>query len=386
MKSREFIDLIIKYINHDVSATDLDRINEYLADEEYNEIFKKYVEANFLIDYTFRNYNSLEAKKEIINRIRAERIARKKRRTFYITAAAATIALLISLPFVLKKTGTSTVKTPIQELQIIPGSDKAILTLGDGQHIPLEKGKKFENSVINSDGENLVYTPQTKPTEKLSPQFNFLTIPRGGEFHITLADGTNVWLNSASKLKYPVHFDEGLPREVELLYGEAYFDVSPSTEHKGSKFLVRSGKQKIEVIGTEFNIKAYQDETQIYSTLIEGEISLITRSQTKTLNPGQQAIVTNTGELIKLQNVDTFNVVSWRKGVFSFEREPLSKIMKVLSRWYDFETTFKTESLKNIEFTGILDKTQQIEDILLTIKNLGFINAFEIDQQKIILK
>ena len=162
--------------------------------------------------------------------------------------------------------------TPIlnKEDIITTGSDKAVLTLEDGSNIELEKGKAFKTNVVNSNGEKLVYnkTNQTKIT------YNYLTIPRGGQYFVKLSDGTEVWLNSESQLKFPVAFIKGQTREVTLVYGEAYFAVSPSTNHNGATFKVMNQGQEVEVLGTEFNIKAYKDEINIYTTLVEGKVTV----------------------------------------------------------------------------------------------------------------
>ena len=147
------------------------------------------------------------------------------------------------------------------------------MTLADGSKIALEKGTPVQTQNANSNGEELIYE-SSKNTSRLV--YNYLTIPRGGQFVIKLSDGTKVWLNSASQLKFPVAFIEGESREVELVYGEAYFEVSPSTAHKGAHFQVYNKKQKVEVVGTEFNIKAYKDESNIYTTLVNGKVNVET--------------------------------------------------------------------------------------------------------------
>src|SRR6218665_2237602 len=163
-------------------------------------------------------------------------------------------------------------KVVVTKSVITPGTDKAILVLANGQQVALGKGSVYNGTGVHSNGTEIIYKDNQSGKEAVA--YNYLTIPRGGQFFIKLADGTKVWLNSESKLKFPVSFVDGEPRQVELVYGEAYFDVSPSTAHKGSHFNVITQNQNVEVLGTEFNIKAYQDTPTIYTTLVEGKVHL----------------------------------------------------------------------------------------------------------------
>ena len=197
--------------------------------------------------------------------------------TWFKYAVAASIVLLVSLPFLLNTNGKSIIDTPIvvdaSDDTIIIGVDKATLTLEDGSNITLEKGQSYSINNIQSNGVEIVYKAlENNVVENSKIKYNYLTVPRGGQYFIKLEDDTKVWLNSESRLKYPTSFVKGQDRKVELLYGEAYFDVSPSTSHQGASFKVLSGVQEIEVLGTEFNVKAYHDEDYIYTTLVEGKV------------------------------------------------------------------------------------------------------------------
>lgn len=266
---------------------------------------------------------------------------------------------------------------------INPGIDKAVLILANGQQIALTKGETYNSANAHSNGKEIVFSNTTDNEAAIT--YNYLSIPRGGQFFIKLADGTQVWLNSESKLKFPTAFVDGKPRQVELVYGEAYFDVSPSTSHKGSHFNVLTRSQNIEVLGTEFNIKAYQDESAIATTLVEGKVSLSNNTLSKILKPGDQSVLELKNNSIRISSVDVFNEISWKEGVFSFKEMPLKDIMKVLERWYDIKTVFKRESIQEINFNGILDKNQKIEEILTIISNTNKI-PYEINQKTVIFK
>jgi len=263
------------------------------------------------------------------------------------------------------------------------GTDKATLTLADGSEIELKKGSLLQTQNANSNGEEIIYAANKQKSSKLV--YNHITIPRGGQFVIKLSDGTKVWLNSESQLKFPVAFIEGAPREVELVYGEAYFEVSPSTAHKGSHFQVYNRKQKIDVVGTEFNIKAYADESNIYTTLVNGKVNVETQNKKVSLIPNQQLNLDLKNNTSIIKTVDTYNEISWKDGVFSFKGKPLKEIMKVISRWYDVDVIFATKKLEIVHFKGSLDKKQSLEEILSIMKSTT-IDGYEIKEKTIIIK
>ena len=178
----------------------------------------------------------------------------------------------------------------------------------------------------------------------------------------------------------------GETRQVELVYGEAYFDVSPSTEHNGTTFQVINKEQNVEVLGTEFNMKAYKDETTIYTTLIEGKVAINYSNNKKYLIPNQQSTYNTTNNTFKINTVEVYNEIAWKEGIFSFEDKKLEEIMKVLSRWYDMDVVFGKPELKSVEFLGKLKKKQRIEEILSAIKNASIINDYEIKNKTIVLK
>ncbi|WP_169514434.1 FecR family protein [Gelidibacter mesophilus] len=310
----------------------------------------------------------------------------KKKSQFWKYTAVAVVVIALASGYFLK---INTVKRPSEAAPIIVknkiqiGTDKAILTLENGEEISLEKETNVVVNHATSSGEKLVYDTKTNTTSEIA--FNYLTIPRGGQFQLELADGTKVWLNSETKLKYPVAFVDGALRQVELMYGEAYFEVSPSSKHHGSKFNVKSQVQNIEVLGTEFNIKAYKNSSNIYTTLVEGKVALNSKNSRQNLIPSQQAILNIDREKLTVKTVDVYDEISWKNGLFSFKGKPLKEIMVVLSRWYDIEFEFRDHHMENIKFNGVLLKRQSIEDILNIIKETKFINAYEINDKKIII-
>lgn len=380
--------IIVKFLTNQASAKDLDELSVWIKDSNNKELFNIYVKTNYAVEYNIKKFDANKVKAQLLKIMHQDKkvIKLKKSRSYirYVAAAVVVGVLATSLFFKDKLFNNSEINTPIIVNNIKSGIDKATLTLEDGSNVFLEKGTIFKTPKVNSNGEEIIYdASKSKPTKA---SYNYITTPRGGQFLVKLSDGTHVWLNSESQFRYPVSFIEGETRKVELVYGEAYFDVSPSTEHKGSKFIVVNNAQEVEVIGTEFNIKAYKDESNIYTTLVEGKVIVNFEGLTKNLTPGQQSDFNLNTNTIVLKKVDVYNEVSWKEGVFSFERKSLKEIMKVLSRWYDFDVVFENEEIKNKKFIGVLGKDQNIEDILISIKGYGNINDYEINDKTIVLK
>ncbi|MCD0472230.1 FecR family protein [Flavobacterium sp. JAS] len=382
MKREEFLVLLNKYLSGETNAEE----NKLLLN--YYESFQTSSEW----DLALGSKEELESKmrNRIQNALASEEVkVIPIHKPFYSKnifriAAAAVVLLFVSISILFNTNAFDKQNNSVViNKKIMIGSDKATLTLEDGSVIALEKGKAYNSGSVSSNGEKLIYNSKNNKSTIAS---NYLTIPRGGQFFVQLADSTKVWLNSESQLKYPVEFVDGETRQVELVYGEAYFEVSPSTKHKGAKFKVKTQMQNVEVIGTQFNIKAYKDETNIYTTLVEGKVAISNAQNKQFLVPSQQSKISRTDDNIKIETVDVYNETSWRKGLFVFKGMPLKDIAKVLSRWYDVDIEFADPALGNVKFNGVLNKDQKLEDILTTIKNINFINAYEIKKHKVIIK
>ena len=380
MNTKQVKKLFSKYVNDKCSKEEIQLLDTFL--DSYQEKNTTWSDMKVGKEDAFRKVSWARIKSQINND------QKKKGYPFvhYLKyAAAASIILIVSLTAYLDKGSKIEIKEPILVNTGIPhGVDKATLTLGDGSQVVLEEGDTFQTQNANSNGEGIIYKKGNKKTKKL--EYNVLTIPRGGQYFIELSDGTQVWLNSESQLKYPVNFIEGKTRQVELVYGEAYFDVSPSTQHHGADFKVYNNRQEIHVLGTEFNIKAYRDETNIYTTLVEGRVDVTTKNGKQSLVPNQQIILDLNTDVSVIKNIDVYNEISWKDGVFSFEDKSLINILKVLSRWYDVEFVVKNKKVEEQEFVGILDKDQNMEDILISIKNFGIIKKCKINEKEIILE
>ena len=379
--------IIVKYLSKEANIDEIEELDRWLVKKGNITIFNSYVQTDYFTSIFMTKYDLQIAKSKIHKRIRLiER--RNKLERYKKIAFAASIILLVGISlfnqFYFKE--TIIINDPISI-----GSDKAVLTLENGDQVILEKGKKFQNKTLNSNGKELSYSIKNRSSsnfvdEKIAS--NFLTVPRGGQFSLNLEDGTKVLLNSDSKIKYPVKFIKGKNRQVELLYGEAFFDVSSSQNNDGSEFIVSTKTQKINVLGTKFNIKAYNEDNIITTTLVEGKVKVENGRNQILLSANQQSKVDSNSPDIGVSEVDVSQQISWINGLFSFNDTSLEDIMHTLSRWYDSEFIFKSANQKGFIFSGILERTKSIEDILLIIEKTSSSNEinFEINNKTIIIE
>ena len=378
--------ILVKYLSKEANIDEIEELDRWLIKKGNMTIFNSYVQTDYFTSIFMTKYDLQIAKSKIHKRIRLIEKRNKLERYKKIAFAASIILLVgISLFNQFYFNETIIIRDPI-----VIGTDKAVLTLENGDQVILEKGQKFQNKTVNSDGKELSYSIKNRSSSNFKNEkiaSNFLTIPRGGQFSLNLEDGTKVLLNSDSKIKYPVKFIKGKKRQVELLYGEAFFDVSSSKNNNGSEFIVSTKTQKINVLGTKFNVKSYSEDDIITTTLVEGKVKVENGENQILLFPNQQSKVDSNSAIIDVSDVDVSQQISWIKGLFSFNDTSLEDIMHTLSRWYDLEFIFKSANQKKFIFSGILERTKSIEDILFIIEKTSSSNEinFEINNKTIII-
>lgn len=378
--------ILVKYLSKEANIDEIEELDRWLIKKGNMTIFNSYVQTDYFTSIFMTKYDLQMAKSKIHKRIRLIEKRNKLERYKKIAFAASIILLVgISLFNQFYFNETIIIRDPI-----VIGTDKAVLTLENGDQVILEKGQKFQNKTVNSDGKELSYSIKNRSSSNFKNEkiaSNFLTIPRGGQFSLNLEDGTKVLLNSDSKIKYPVKFIKGKKRQVELLYGEAFFDVSSSKNNNGSEFIVSTKTQKINVLGTKFNVKSYGGDDVITTTLVEGKVKVENGENQILLFSNQQSKVDSNSAIIDVSDVDVSQQISWIKGLFSFNDTSLEDIMHTLSRWYDLEFIFKSANQKKFIFSGILERTKSIEDILFIIEKTSSSNEinFEINNKTIII-
>jgi len=379
--------LLLQYFENSISKSDCKELLNYLDAVDHQEIAP--VIDELLLSLPDTNRLDRSDSDAIFKAIHSDprfseidqdaiRSGGKSLRWYYV---AATVLLFISAGLVyFKDTGgagdtkivSTTLKSPIT---IEPGSKKATLTLPDGEIIDLEaqeKGMLHVNGHTNiqkvRSGQIIYQAGQGADNNhnkqnKLS--YNELKTPKGGEYQITLLDGTRVWLNSASSLRFPSTFSGG-KRQV-ILSGEAYFEVAKNAK---MPFIVAVGKTEIKVLGTHFNVSGYSDDDITTTTLLEGAVELTNGKNEGILRPGQQAAISKTSGGIQISAGDLAQAMAWKNGYFRFDDQDIRGIMKEVSRWYDVEVEFRGKALNNKQFGGTFYRNKGIAELLSHLEQL----------------
>jgi transmembrane sensor len=264
------------------------------------------------------------------------------------------------------------------KVRVLPGNNKATLTLANGTSVTLDStGNQVIQQghvAVHQQNGQLQYTLQGNETVL---NYNVLTVPRGAQYKLILPDGTKVWLNAASKLKYPTAF-VGKERVVEL-EGQGYFEIA---RNEAQPFKVKVNDIAVQVLGTNFDIMAYGDEGSVKTTLLDGAVNIVHREKQQLLKPGQQAVVDNTTNQLSVHQADMDMVMAWRTGFFELDGTDLPTILRQLSRWYDVEIVNKlntsTEAL-----SGRISRNLELKDVLQALE--GNEVQFSIEGNKVIV-
>ncbi|ERJ59195.1 FecR family protein [Sphingobacterium paucimobilis] len=352
--------LVAKKLLHQLDDKETDELKNISKEAGITESsLTESFDQNF---YKDKQKENSQIDSELAFEIFRRRTQRAKTKLTFFKAAAATAALFLFFSALLwYKTPSPTlaVKEQFPE-ETSPGYKQAVLTLSNGQKVVLDEilndkeALKLASMGIEQDTNGLVYRDQQYQTNAI----NTLQVPLKGEYQITLADGTRVWLNSSSTLKYPNGF-AAQNREV-YLDGEAYFEVA----HNPNKpFVVHVDQMKVKVLGTKFNINSYNKKA-IKTSLVSGKVSVRIEEKERILYPENQAQVDILTGRISIMPTNTEKITGWTKGKFIFDDEPLSNIMSTLSRWYGIKVHFGSEEAQKTTFTGTFYKKDNLEKIM----------------------
>lgn len=331
-----------------------------------------------------RNYKNIDTERGLQNYRQRYTSKSKQIPIRWMTVAAIGLILITAGILLFFQTPSSPV--PVSNLQ--PGSAKALLILADGTVKELEQIRETETILmegvsVRNSGNEIQYTPTQDSNDSLQsdlPIYNTLKIPTGGEYMLILSDGTKVWINSQTELRYPVKFT---PHERTVyLKGEAYFEVSHDTTRP---FFVRMNNEvNVEVLGTSFNIRSYEDEQEIETVLEQGSVRMWQNNDSVTLIPGIKAVYNKNKGQFTVRKTNTELYTAWHKGQYIFEEETIGNILHKLSRWYDINVFFVNEEAKNIIFSGSIRKYDTIQQLLNAIEGTGSIH-FQIKGNTIIV-
>jgi transmembrane sensor len=375
-----FRTLLEKYLSDSISESEKATLFQMLRSPEYTTELEQIIDAAFL-EGTVSGLSDPQQAKVLFSEI-AEKgdIPFKRsfisRRLRYPAVAAAILLLLSAALFTLKWAKKTPDVTAFNEL--VPGCDKAMLTLADGSVIILDstgsKAISQGNTAIRQHKGKLLYIQQG-PEKGIS--YNTLTTPRGGQFRLTLPDGSEIWLNAASSITYPTAFT-GNRRKVSVS-GEVYMEIA---KNENMPFEVSVKDVEVTVLGTRFNINAYDDEPSLNTTLLEGAVKISRRNNDQLLMPGQQEQLLPDGTFEIIDEADTASVVAWKNGMFSFNDADIPAVMRQINRWYDAEIIYKSEVSQH--FMGNVPRNVPVSKLLTMLELTGRLH-FKVDGKKIIV-
>lgn len=400
--SEDILQALHHYADGQATIEEIRAVDAWISGLDFEEALSPEIESELDKIYN-RSHEQLMM---VANEESAQRFPRLNRRPLltYGKVAASVIGLIIlgagaywTLNFT--KPGSKGNLTAVATTDaIVPGGKKAMLQLSNGRIVELntvsvgELAKEGNASIEKAANGLVTYNIVSqavadKSAGDLHPLINTITIPVGGEYSLTLSDGTRVWLNASSTLRFPSAFS-GSTREVELLQGQAYFDVTKDAKHPFHVTVSKpaSGTMNIEVLGTAFNVSAYQTDDDIQTTLVNGAVKVSSENgvQGAVLKPGNQASFTTDNQL-EVATVDTRVATSWIDGSFYFDKTPLPKVLDELSRWYNVKVIYKKQPKSDVTITGSFDRKSPLTKTLDDIKFIGGDVDFKLENRTIIV-
>ncbi len=353
------IQLIEEYLSGEMEDVRREELMAWLDKKEENRLFLKRLIQDGTWEQRWRQWEKIDTEAAIRRFDRCTRLDHGKRAyKRWVAVVAVAALLLLAVGFSLRQLMNRTEVAPVLVENILPGSDKAILILANGEKMKLENSDSLQvdlgagSQLVNKDNQ-LVY--QGEETGEL--QYNELQIPRGGEYQVKLADGTIVRLNSGSSLRYPIAF--GKEKREVVLKGEAYFQVAKGK----APFYVQVGGLTVRVYGTVFNINSHYCD-RIQTALVEGKVSILLGGKEFMMNPSQLADFDVSSGTLDIRDADLTPCLAWTKGLFIFNNQTLGQIMSTLSLWYDMEVFFQNPVLEQLHFTGCVRRYEAIDNIL----------------------
>jgi ferric-dicitrate binding protein FerR (iron transport regulator) len=380
--------LIAGYISNSLTEKEKDELDEWVtASDENMRLFADLTDEQ-TIEKGLKErglYNADAAVEKLKQRIRSRERKKVKPLAFLAVGIAASVLLVAGVYFftpLFHKTPTATA-APVAKADLLPGTERALLSLPDGRQILLDSSRgtilQQDNLQVTNTGGAVSYQGVTKEAE-----WHSLTIPRGGHYQLTLADGSTVWLNAESSIRFPTAFLSN-ERRVEIR-GEAYFEVAHDAERPFHVSVLRQAGDEqpvdVEVLGTHFNINAYPDEESIKTTLIQGSVKVSAAGKAVTIQPGEQARVNAVG-LVVTREVNPEEVMAWKNGLFEFKDAPIEEIMRQVARWYD--VTVKYEGRPGYHFNASIPRNVPVSKLFHLLELTDQVH-FTIEDKTIIVK
>lgn len=374
--------IIVSYLQGDISPSDQRLLEEWLRDRpDHQALLEKMADKSSSYEVV-RNILGWNVEKGWEQTVRKAALRKREQRYIYWSAAVVAVLLLLGGTVMFTRKSSQSILPVVAEVTIRPGRPVAELITASGSSYWLDTLQQIVlpfAAAENSRGE-VIFSELTEPSHNREIPYSTLRIPQGGEYKITLSDGTVVFLNAQTELRFPESFASGQERIV-YLSGEAYFTVARDTARP---FVVISGDMNVRVLGTEFNISNYADDPVAHTTLTEGSVEVRIKDRVARLQPGEQAVV-KIGGVMEVAQVDTKIYTTWMQESFRFKNSNIEEIMRKLARWYVMDYTFEDEALKDYHFTGYLPRYADFEDVLELLSLTTHI-TFEIEGNQVTMK
>lgn len=384
---KDIYELIVAYLRKDISEEEMNRLRDWLSESvRHRELLDELQDKNslqreigkFASFDSSRRWNQLKVEMD-----KQPRKKRSLRNTWSSVAAVLVVAFMSGVLYWQMTRLSQPEEKRVTVSRIVPGEAHAVLTTGSGRQVVLGGLKDTCLNIMGNEtvevheGGSLKYSLSVS---SVMPEWHTLRIPKGGEYKIILDDGTQIWLNSASELRYPSHF-VGNERRV-VLSGEAYFLVA---RNETAPFVVDTRDMDVKVLGTSFNVSVYPDETSCHTTLVEGRVEVEDKmnGEKVVLTPGKQALLQGKGMIVREVNTKLYSM--WRLDRFTFASEDMEGVIRKLSRWYNVDFFFANPSMKQKCFTGSLPKYADITQVLKMIEMTTDIK-FEIKGNTIVIQ
>lgn len=376
--------LIYRKIEGKLSAVEEERFEAWLKEggehrEYYERMRRMYQQENV---QEVETGEIQEAWGVFEKRVQGQRRIERRQRWVWVMSAVASVAIVICCCWFVYYWANMEQKLNVAVQKIVPGQYNAVLEMADGATYQLGEQQYFlqekTGNQIKVDSTVLSYLPvNNKSGLSQDIVYNKLSVPKGGEYRIELEDGTKVWINSASRLRYPVVFS-GDTREV-YLEGEAYFEVRRDSSRP---FIVHAGDQRVTVLGTSFGMTCYANEVNDYTTLVSGKVKVELQQgkQAFVLKPGTQVEYNKESGMVRERRVDVAEFVAWKEGKYVFKQKRLEDILSTLSRWYDFEVFYQNSEMKEVLFSGELRRFDDFNYLLQLIERTSDVK-FIIDKK-----
>ncbi|MEQ8419287.1 MAG: FecR domain-containing protein [Arenibacter algicola] len=356
--------LLVKYVNHSITEKELDELVIWLEQPGNKKVFQEYVRINYSIDYKLSTYNTEEVKKLLLTKIHKDKSHFKRKRVFSVAKYAAMLILAVGAIFVFQKERSN-------PLIALPSTDDQTITLEleNGRSVVLKE--EAAQDIVSDDGKiigkQIKKGMQYEDTELSELVYNTLKIPYGKKFQVTLSDGTKVYLNAGSSMKFPVKFIQGSERTV-FLSGEAYFDVTTSKD----PFIVNAENIDVKVLGTQFNISAYPEDQSMNTVLVEGSVQLLSNSPGNStevlLQPEHEAIWDKAEKQMVVEKADIASTLAWMNGQLIFREVAFKDIIQRLERSYNYTIINNNSSLSEEIFTATFNvDIESIEQVMTYI-------------------